>query len=1215
MTFSSRLRQCAAAAALLLAAPLYAQLNENCTVSVLNRTTQARSDGSWVLPNVPANAGQVRARATCVENGVTRSGESGLFVIPANGVVDGVDISFDHSTGIPASLTLTPSLATLGAVGATSQLTATAVYADAHAAAVTAGASGTTYFTSNAAIATVDENGLVTAHGPGVALLSATYEGALGMTRVTISTTGDSDGDGMPDDWELANGFDPHNPADAQQDADGDGLTNLQEFQLGTNPHNADTDGDGISDGEEVVLGADGYVTNPLLADTDGDGINDGLEVRTGSDPTNRNSYNLARALSGITVAPSTFTLIVNTLVGQAYTQLAVTGTLLDGNTIDLTSTTRGTNYSSSDLTIINFGAPDGRIFAAGEGTATVTVTVGGFSATVSGIVRNFTPLPLSSIAIPGYANNVKVKDNYAFVAAGSGGLQVVNVANPLAPVIAGSRNTAGNANDVRIVNNLAYVANGNSGLAILDISTPAAPVIVGNVSTGGDASDVMVAGNVVYVANGSSGLAIVNAATPAAPILVGSLRTGGTARGVDVSGNYAIVADDSPSSAARIIDISTPTAPRLVGSISLNGNPKDVRVKGSIAYFATFTGGVQIVDFSTPSAPRLIGSLPGSSPAGFVPRDVELAGQFAIFAEQLFPNAVPFVDVTDPANPLFKGIINFYPLGDYAGTGIAVSGAYVYMTGESFIVQQENGTTGNTRLFIGQYLPLEDHAGNAPHIALTAPADGSTQIEGDTLTVSADATDDVAVALVNFTVDGQTAFTDTSTPYEYVMTVPAGVRQVTLGAKAIDLGDNVGTAPSVTVNVIPDPLTTVTGRVVAADGTPLAGATVTTNGGATSITGSDGTFSVAGVTTIRGSIIAFARTVDGQGTTLSGSSSAFTAVRGGTTDVGTITAVSAVWEPNYGTPWTSCDDCYSAFTIPFSFPYYGTHQTTAFVGSNGYITFGGGDSTYTETVPVFASLPRIAGFFDDLYGRSQGAVYVNTTLPGRFVVTYNNVQHYSALGSDTLQITLFADGRIQFGYRGITSTTTGTIVGITPGPGAQVQQVDFSQNRNFEVAPNTSIFEYFLSSNPFDLDYSFVVFTPLANGGYSVQTILQPPPSAQFQLTNGGTAASAMLPSATLSLRGTAQAAAAAQSPYAHAEVEVTCSRDRRFHRTVNTDKDGTFTLKNVPAGAINVTVRKKGVVVGVGSAVIGDTADPSRPVRVDLQPPSEQPKSEPQP
>jgi hypothetical protein len=46
----------------------------------------------------------------------------------------------------------------------------------------------------------------------------------------------DTDGDGLPDDWEITFGFDRLNPIDAALDADGDGLTNLQEYQMGTNP-------------------------------------------------------------------------------------------------------------------------------------------------------------------------------------------------------------------------------------------------------------------------------------------------------------------------------------------------------------------------------------------------------------------------------------------------------------------------------------------------------------------------------------------------------------------------------------------------------------------------------------------------------------------------------------------------------------------------------------------------------------------------------------------------------------------------------------------------------------------------------------------------------------------------------------------------------------------------------------------------------------------
>lgn len=70
----------------------------------------------------------------------------------------------------------------------------------------------------------------------------------------------DADDDGIPDDWETANGLSPSNAADANEDRDKDGRSNKDEYVAGTNPNSgasffrATVQGPGAANPGQVTL-------------------------------------------------------------------------------------------------------------------------------------------------------------------------------------------------------------------------------------------------------------------------------------------------------------------------------------------------------------------------------------------------------------------------------------------------------------------------------------------------------------------------------------------------------------------------------------------------------------------------------------------------------------------------------------------------------------------------------------------------------------------------------------------------------------------------------------------------------------------------------------------------------------------------------------------------------------------------------------------------
>jgi hypothetical protein len=534
--------------------------------------------------------------------------------------------------------------------------------------------------------------------------------------------------------------------------------------------------------------------------------------VQTGSNPLDPASFNLTAALESLQVTPSSFRIISNTVLGGGSRQLRVTGRLIDGRTLDVTSRRYGTSYTPSNLLIANFGPEDGRIYAGNDGTTSVIVSVGGRNSTAAVTVQTFSPQGISSLLIPGFANSVVVEGNYAYVAAGAGGLQVVDVSNLNHPFIAGF--TFGfAANDVRLAGPLALVASGRNGLVVVDVSNPALPRRLGSAITPGVATDLAVSGSFVYVAD-EIGLRIFDISRPAFPRLIGGLDLpGGRASGVDVSGTLAVVADSEGG--VVVVDVSTPSAPRITGRTATRpdgtSGAADLVVRDRLAYVAdgahSQLGGLRIVDFSDPATPAVV----GTSNDAFGLTSVAVEKGVALASDFYFVNAVPVFQL-NTGDPSFSGVVDFWapPVKRQAnGSGLDVHNGVVFMVGANTYGAGyiDNGVSGESYLHIGQYAIYSiDDAEISPTVSLTSSAQSTSIAERSLLVLTADAKDDVQVDSVDLLANGHRIATLSRPPFQLKYTVPEGVTLLTITALARDTAGSTATSDPLTFMVTPNP-------------------------------------------------------------------------------------------------------------------------------------------------------------------------------------------------------------------------------------------------------------------------------------------------------------------------------------------------------------------------------------------------------------------------
>ncbi len=134
------------------------------------------------------------------------------------------------------------------------------------------------------------------------------------------------------------------------------------------------------------------------------------------------------------------------------------------------------------------------------------------------------------------------------------------------------------------------------------------------------------------------------------------------------------------------------------------------------------------------------------------------------------------------------------------------------------------------------------------------------------------------------------------------------------------------------------------------------------------------------------------------------------------------------------GTALGQGDDDNDMVALGFNFDFYGTTYADVFVGSNGYLTFGSGDNSFSNqdlTDPASTNItqPVMAALWDDWDPGQIGSddVYVQTlgtpSVDQRFVAQWNDVEHndFPLAGTVDFQAVLFETGEFEFRYNDVT--------------------------------------------------------------------------------------------------------------------------------------------------------------------------------------------------
>jgi hypothetical protein len=489
--------------------------------------------------------------------------------------------------------------------------------------------------------------------------------------------------------------------------ADNGGTTSLIGGQFGASVE-SDTDGDGLPDDIEFAIG-----TSLMGTDTDKDGLDDYTEIQQGLDP-----------LGGLSV-PTGIVAAVD-LQGSAQA-VAVTGAL--------------------------------------DGSGRLT----------------------------------------AYVGTGAHGIAIVDVASITAPSILAELDLPGTNADIAVdtVRGIAAVAAREGGLHLVDVSEPQAPVLVQSMALGGSVNSVEIRDGFAYVAAGASIITVdLNTGEPRTTL---NLAPQGVTSLVDLKFDGDTLYSLDNTHTLRSIQVAS-IALTLRDALTLPDDGGKLFVGNGVAYIGAGDGsgsaGHVTVDVSDPDNLALLSGVDDNAVAGTA---IALNGSglaVGVGSNNFVFGAFKALDVLSAADPTNTGNFITRIALPAAPSDLALAGGLAFVA---------DGTSG---LQIVNYVGF-DTQGAAPSVSIAVdgvdvdPGTPGVQVlEGRTVRVIPTISDDVQVRNVDLLVNGQVVSSDVSFPWELFAqapTIASGGDTLSIQVRATDTGGNVGLSNQVLLGVVPD--------------------------------------------------------------------------------------------------------------------------------------------------------------------------------------------------------------------------------------------------------------------------------------------------------------------------------------------------------------------------------------------------------------------------